>query len=187
MGSISAKMDVSKELDVFIAEFGKRLVREALPRAMDSLNTVIMPAIIARLPDGDAPTAEGPPSRLKQTKEVRDKYNKKMKNSVTFKTIKDAAGVLRIYGVDSDAGQVNFDFGKKAKSVGRKHVLWWPKDRKVVHVRGFPRTIGGEPQRLRKKAPYRKQMQDIPAQVAAEVETRVVAAFVNEIDRLLSG
>lgn len=138
----------------------RTLTHSVLPRAMTKAAALVKRVMIPKLPDG---VASG--TRAKQTERVRAQFDQHMKDNVGTKLVSDSAGVLKIVGVTNKALQVNFDHGDKAKTVGRHHILWGKKEHTPA---------------------YRRQMQDIPAQVKLETEGPVRAIIAAEINTAIA-
>ena len=175
--SIKATVNIAPIVDKLSKVYTEALTKKAIPAVMARAQDLIRQEIILRLPDGSL-------SREKQTAKVRAKFYMKLRESVIVKTISDEFGTLKIIGVNSLAGQVNFDFGPKARGEGRRHVLWWPKQRQLYYRKTGLHAIGGEPQRLSKKSP-RKQLQDIPAEVEQATGDRIGDIFEAEVAKAL--
>jgi hypothetical protein len=90
-----------------------------------------------------------------------------MREEVETKLIKDAGGVLAISGVTGAAMHVNFDFGEKAKTVGREHILWG-------------KGHANPPMRIQ-----RQELQDIPGQVRTEVDPRAASILNSEVTKAI--
>lgn len=161
---MGTKLELSPLINSLENEFQKRLVQEAMPRVSDQIAVAAQASMIRRLPDG---IASG--TRAKQTKAVRAKFRYHMNKQVRIKPLFDRTGVARLVGVETKAKQINFDMGKKAKTVGRVHILWGKGPAKVN-----PRI-------------QRQEHTDIPAKVKAEIETYARQIAIAEILRAFGG
>lgn len=169
MVAIKSTVTINNDVIKFIESLPRKVLDEVYPKVVGRVQEPIKQSIIAKLPDGDVGTEDQPPSRSKQSKKSRDRFPTKMKKHVRRKVIHDELGTLIIIGVSMDAGHVNFDHGKKAKTQGRVHKLWW---------------IKGVREKYATPA-LRKQTQDIPLLVRAEFEGTINRMFVDEIRKLL--
>lgn len=155
------------------------LLRKVLPPIMQKVVEPIRQSMVKHLPDG---VESG--TRQKQSAATKKAFPGHMKDNVIDKQLSDTVGVLQIVGVSTrKAGQVNFDHGEKAKTTGRRHVLWWPKEARVVGVKanGEPMTYGGKPFRVHDPE-FRRQTYDVAAHVDAEVTgtiTKIVEAGIS--------
>lgn len=138
------------------------IIDKALPPALTKISTLAAETMRPMLPDG---VASG--TRAKQSKNTKKKFPYHMKDRVKVKLVKDAFGMLAISGVDRKASHVHFDFGKKAKSTGRKHILWGRRPAKV-------------PFRVQ-----RQELQDIPGRVLTAIEPQREAILAAEIIKAL--
>lgn len=171
---MSNKPGATLRVDPSVLNLGERLSRKMLegplPRALAKVGKIAIAAIKVELPDGDLPGPNGqPPSRTKQTEAMQARFPTKLKNNVRQKiAASDKTGVLQLVGVTSKAKHVNFDFGDKAKTIGRRHVLWDATGQRVT-----------TPER-------RKQTQDIPAKVKLIVAPQAQAIVVAELKSALA-
>jgi hypothetical protein len=127
----------------------RAVIDQALPPAIHEISDLARESFRSKLPDG---VASG--TRALQTATTAERFPGHMKEEVETKIIRDGDGILAISGVTRNAGQVNFDFGEKAKTVGRRHILWG-------------RGPANPPMRIQ-----RQELQDIPGRVRDEVEPK---------------
>lgn len=109
----------------------RNLQNKILPKALDAAAKMVIPALIAELPDGRQDDGRGYGTRELQSRKSKERFPTHMKEQVGVKRFRAKRGaVLRIVGVKArsatgvGAGHVNFDHGEKAKSIGRTHILW---------------------------------------------------------------
>jgi hypothetical protein len=133
-------------VDRLAVEIRQQLLQEAIPPAAKMIAAKAADIFRSKLPDG---VASG--TRAKQSAKSRARFPYHMRGTVRTKAIQDNAGILVISGVDSKGRHVRFDFGKKAATVGREHILWG-------------KGPANPPMRIQ-----RKQLQDIPGQVKREI------------------
>lgn len=178
-----SKPGATLRVNPLVLNLGERLNRKlhdtVLPRALSKVGKVAIAAIRVKLPDGDKPNASGlPASRTKQTG-FEGKWNRRTDHAARFPTklkdnvrqkiaASDKTGLLQLVGVTSRAKHVNFDHGDKAKTTGRRHVLWDATGRRVMTPE------------------FRKQTQDIAAIVKLEVTAQAQAIVVSEIKAALA-
>ena len=139
----------------------KWLVQEQISPALRRCVPLMRRALLRHLPDG---RASG--TRALQSAKSRERFPNHMKDHIASKQVKNAVGALQMVGLKSRVvAHVNFDHGDKAKTLGRKHVLW-----------GAPWDAN------RAKPPaLRRQMYDIPERVANEVRDQCIQIVVDAI------
>lgn len=146
------------------------IVEEVFPKVIRKVLEPAKRSMADKLPHSEESFDEyGRSNKDKQSEKVKSSFIHHIRDNVTHKTIRDKHGALVIAGVNTRAGQINFDFGDKAKSQGRVHKLWW-KDgtHEVYHD---PRL--------------RKQTQDIPEQVTREFRGNFDSSFQSELEKVL--
>jgi hypothetical protein len=162
----SIKAYVPEELIATIIEMEKVLKRKIPEEALSLAVKPIKAKLEVRVPDGWQSNDGDPPSRALQTEAVRNRFPLHMKDHVGIKTISDDGGTLKLVGVETKVGQVNFDFGDKAmRREGRHHVFWG----KEAALPPTPR--------------YRRNLEDIAAEVrneTAEQVGRLVTQYVKQ-------
>jgi len=159
--SVSVSVSFTPLYNRLVETVGKALVEEAFVNAEQRISPIAQAAFIDKLPDGAI-------TRLKQSEKSRVRFPNHMKQSVRIKRLKDSRGVASIIGTTTAVGQTHFDFGDKAKTSGRVHILWGQK----------PAT---PPNRVQ-----RKELQDIPEQVANIVSAIAENIVIEEITAALS-
>lgn len=122
------------------------IIDKAMPPAMSAISAIARQSFEAKLPDG---VASG--TRALQSKATAAKFPNHMKDEVETKIIKSDYGILAISGVGRGGIHVNIDFGDKAKTVGREHILWG-------------KAHANPPLRVQ-----RQELQDIPRRVRDEI------------------
>lgn len=167
----TVKAYVPDSLIEHVMEMERIMQRKFPEEALQKGAKIIKGHLEKRVPDGWASKDGDPPSRALQTETVRNRFPLHMKDHVGIKTISDQYGVLKLVGVQTKVGQVNFDFGDKAmKREGRHHVFWG-------HEAALPPTPR-----------YRRNNEDIAAevrnQVAAEVGRMVLQDIKDKIEDL---
>lgn len=165
------KAYVPENLLETVREMEQVMQRKIPEEALQKGAKVIQAHLEKRVPDGWASNNGDPPSRSLQTEAVRNRFPLHMKDHVGIKTISDEFGVLKLVGVQTKVGQVNFDFGDKAmKGEGRHHVFW-----------GREAALPPTPR-------YRRNLEDIAAevrgQIAAEVGRLVIQDVIEKIEDL---
>jgi hypothetical protein len=111
----------------------KVLASDVIPAALKSVEPAIRESFMKHLPDSDKAEFS---SRLKQSRKARARWPNKLNQQLSSKVKQDDRGVLMISGVRIPQGQyVYIDMHDKAKTVGRKHVLW---GKKVKGLRRMP-------------------------------------------------
>jgi hypothetical protein len=141
-----------------VEKFERAIVHEGFAAADAVLAPIAQAEFIRRLPDGTE-------SRKKQSKTTAARFPNHMKQHVRIKRLRDRLGMASIIGTTTEVGQTHFDFGKKAKTTGRVHILWGKRP-------------ANPPSRIQ-----RKELQDLPEQVGnhiASIAENVVIAKVSE-------
>ncbi len=166
MAKIQVKLDIGPEVDRLLRSLPSEIAKKVFPKVMAKVTRPIPAALRQKLPDGDAPAGRHYPqgTRGAQTDEVKKRFPFKMKEHVKSKIIRDELGVMKTIGVEYPSGaHVNFDYGDKALTQGRRHVMWG-------------RTSD---QRLR------KQTRNIPLELEAEFAELIRKEFVVEIAKAM--
>lgn len=118
----------------------KQLAVEVLPGLLESLNEPIQAEFRKHLPDGGP---EGTNTRAKQSKKSRERWRFKLNKQLKKKRISDDLGTLMLVGIKMPEGNyVNIDFHNKAKTSGRRHILWGKKFlRNRVQTQDIPKVV----------------------------------------------
>ncbi len=152
-----------ENLNSFIAKLDTRVPKELMTEVAPKVSRLLIQKaariIRDKLPDGD---------RSLQSRKSRERFPYKLRDRVRYKIIKDNSGILAIAGVDYRGQHVRFDFGNKAKSAGRTHVLWG-------------KRLATPPNRVQ-----RKELQDIPQQVKVEMAPVIEQVLREAVFKALS-
>lgn len=140
----------------------RTVIDQAMPPAVTAISAVARESFAAKLPDG---VASG--TRALQSNATAARFPNHLKDEVETKIIKSGYGILAISGVGRGGMHVNIDFGDKAKTIGREHILW-----------GKGRA--NPPLRIQ-----RQELQDIPRRVRDEVAPIAEGIINTEITKAI--
>lgn len=109
----------NREMERF-RKFPSDIVSRVMPKALELAAKPIKEGMKQKLPDSDKTG-----TREKMSRSAKARWPHKLNQQVTHKRIEDSMGMAIIIGVNQLKGSlVNIDFGEKAYTEGRRHVLW---------------------------------------------------------------
>jgi len=166
-------MSVSFKVDSRISNLAdnvnRNLVDNVLYKAMDRAAKQVQVMLVPELPD-----SRQTGTHSKKSKSNRKKFPNHMRDQTGVKRLRKLqTAVGRVIGIKSPtaknkgAGQVRFDHGKKGRTTGRVHKLWW---------------VDGVHEKYAKKNPrvQRKDIAKIVIRRAAPLVERIVAEDIRK-------